>query len=70
MFLDRHNQVDLGFRKLFRTGKYTWSGQVDIFNLTNMSTIKSQNQTYGTSLGTPLSILQPRTLRLAMQMRF
>jgi hypothetical protein len=43
---------------------------VDIFNLTNASTVKTQNQTYGTSLGTPLSILQPRTLRLAMQMRF
>ena len=69
-FLPRHNQVDIGFRKLFRTGKYTWSGQADIFNVTNMSTIKSANQTYGTSLGTPLSILQPRTLRLAMQMRF
>ena len=69
-FLPRHNQVDIGFRKLFRTGKYTWSGQMDIFNVTNMSTIKSENQTYGTSLGTPLSILQPRTLRLAMQMRF
>ena len=70
MFLDRHNQVDLGFRKLFRTGTYQWSGQVDIFNLTNSNTVKSQNQTFGTNLGQPLSILQPRTLRLAMQMRF
>ncbi len=69
-FLPRHNQVDVGFRKLFRTGKYTWSGQADIFNVFNMATVKSENQTYGTSLGTPLSILQPRTLRLAMQMRF
>ena len=69
-FLDRQNQLDVGVRKLFRTGKFQWSGQADIFNLLNVSTIKTETQTLGPSLGRPTSIIQPRTLRLAAQMRF
>ena len=66
----RLNQLDLGFRKLFRVGRYQFSGQADIFNATNSSYIKSQTTTYGPSLGQVLSTLQPITLRLAAQMRF
>ncbi len=69
-FLDRQNQLDFGLRKLFRTGKMQWSGQLDIFNLINVANVKSETTTYGPSLGTPTSILQPRILRLAAQMRF
>jgi hypothetical protein len=69
-FLDRQNQLDFGVRKLFRTGKFQWSGQVDLFNLMNVSTIKSETTTFGPSLGRPTSIIQPRTLRLAVQKRF
>jgi hypothetical protein len=43
---------------------------MDIFNATNSSYVKSETRTYGPALGRPLSTLQPRTLRLAMQMRF
>jgi hypothetical protein len=69
-FLPRHNQLDLGFRKLFRTGKYQWSAQADIFNMNNSSRINSETTAFGPSLGRPSAILQPRTLRLAAQMRF
>jgi hypothetical protein len=69
-FYARQNQLDMGFRKLFRIGKYQLSGQVDLFNIVNSSYVKSQNITYGPSLGQPLDILQPRTLRLAAQLRF
>ena len=37
---------------------------------TNNNVVLTQNQTFGTSLGQPLSILQPRVLRLSAQMRF
>ena len=40
------------------------------FNIVNSSYVKSQNITIGTSLGQPLDILQPRTMRLAAQLRF
>jgi hypothetical protein len=69
-FYARQNQLDMGFRKLFRVGKYQLSGQVDLFNIVNSSYVKLQNITYGPSLGQPLDILQPRTLRLAAQLRF
>jgi hypothetical protein len=50
--------------------QYQFSGQVDLFNLFNSSYVQSQNVNFGASLGQPTKILQPRVLRLAMQMRF
>jgi Carboxypeptidase regulatory-like domain len=69
-YYGRMNQLDLGFRKLFRFGRYQYSAQADIFNFTNNDYVKAETRTVGTSLGRPTSNLQPRTLRLAVQMRF
>jgi hypothetical protein len=69
-YYGRQNQLDLGFRKLFRVGRYTYSGQADLFNFTNNGYVKTETRLIGTSLGNPTSNLQPRTLRLAVQMRF
>jgi hypothetical protein len=69
-FLERLNQLDLGVRKIFRVGKVRLSLQSDLFNAFNTSWIKSEVQVYGPTLGMPLDILQPRTLRLAMQYQF
>jgi hypothetical protein len=69
-YYGRQNQLDLGIRKLFRFGRYQYSGQVDIFNTFNNGYVKTETRTWGTSLGVPTSNLQPRTLRLAVQMRF
>ena len=66
----RQNQVDFGLRKLFRLKQYQFSGQMDLFNLLNSSYVQTQNVNYGPALGTPTKILQPRLLRLAVQMRF
>ena len=56
-YYERQNQLDMGFRKIFRVGRYQLSGQVDFFNIVNSSYVKSQNITIGTSLGQPLDIL-------------
>jgi hypothetical protein len=69
-YLARHNQLDLGVRKLFKIGRYQWSGQADVFNVTNSSRINAETQVYGPNLGRPTAILQPRMLRLAAQLRF
>jgi hypothetical protein len=69
-FYGRQNQLDMGFRKLIRFGRYQLSAQADIFNIANTSYVKNQNITLGSSLGQPLDVLQPRTLRLAAQLRF
>ena len=69
-YYGRQNQVDVGLRKLFKVGKYQFSGQMDLFNVLNVSYVKTQNTTFGSSLGQPLDVLNPRLLRLAVQMRF
>ena len=69
-YYGRQTQLDVGLRKLFKIQKYQFSGQLDVFNALNTSYVKDQNITFGTSLGQPLAILNPRLLRLAMQMRF
>ena len=69
-YYERQNQFDFGVRKLFRIGRYQVSAQADVFNIVNSSYVKNQNITWGTSLGQPLDVLQPRTLRLAGQFRF
>ncbi len=69
-YYQRQSQFDIGFRKLFRFGRKQISAQADIFNIVNSSYVKNQNITWGSSLGQPLDILQPRTLRLAAQFRF
>ncbi len=73
-FYARQNQLDMGVRKLFRFGRYQLSGQFDLFNITNSAYIKSQNITFNpannAAFGTPLDILNPRTLRLAAQLKF
>jgi hypothetical protein len=66
----RHNQWDLGVRKIFRVRKVQYSAQADIFNLNNSSRVSAATQALGPSLGRPSAILQPRLLRLAVQMRF
>ena len=65
-----HNQWDFGVRKIFKVRKVQYSAQADIFNLNNSSRVSAETQAFGPSLGRPTAILQPRLLRLAVQMRF
>jgi hypothetical protein len=69
-YYDRLNQLDLGFRKIFRIRTMQFSGQADIFNATNTPYVKSQTTTLGGSFGNVLGTLQPITMRLALQMKF
>jgi hypothetical protein len=66
----RYNQLDLNFKKNFRAGRKTFSGQVDLFNALNGNAIFTRNSVIGTSLGQVQTILQGRIIRLAFQMRF
>ena len=66
----RQNQFDWGLRKLFKVKQYQFSAQLDLFNALNSSYVQTQIVNSGPTLGTPTKILQPRLLRLAMQMRF
>jgi hypothetical protein len=70
LFYPRYNQLDLNFKKNFRAGRKTFSGQMDLFNALNGNAIFSRNSSIGSSLGQVTSILQGRIVRLAFQMKF
>jgi hypothetical protein len=69
-YLSRWNQFDLSVRRTFRVGRLNVDGSLDVFNATNSSVVLAQNQAFGTSLGAPQNILQPRLLRISSTMRF
>jgi len=78
----RWNQTDFGVRRTFRLPHgVVLQGQVDIFNLFNSNAVLSEGTAMSTlvtpflsadpnSGGTPLTILNPRLVRLAAQFRF
>jgi hypothetical protein len=70
-FPDRWNQLDVGFKRIFRfAGGREVHAQADIFNFLNSNVVLTENQTFGPTLGQPLTLLQPRLLRLAVQIKF
>jgi Carboxypeptidase regulatory-like domain len=70
LYYPRYNQVDLNFKKNFRFGTKTFSGQIDFFNVLNANAIFARQDAVGNSLGDVTTILQGRLTRLAFQMRF
>ena len=60
-YYGRQNQLDVGARKFFRIQRYQFSAQADVFNVLNVSYVKNQNVTLGSSFGQPLDVLQPRS---------
>jgi hypothetical protein len=69
-YLDRWNQVDVRLAKKFKVRQVNLQGQLDIFNILNSSSILSTNETFGSSLDRPASILQGRLLAVGMQLSF
>jgi hypothetical protein len=69
-YLDRWNQVDVRLAKKFQVQRVRFQGQVDIFNILNASSILSTNETFGSSLDRPTSILQGRLIAIGAQMTF
>jgi hypothetical protein len=69
-YLDRWNQLDLSFRKVFTIGRYRVDGALDMFNALNSNVVLSQNQNFGPTLGQPLAVLQGRLLRISSQIKF
>ncbi len=68
LYLPRWTQVDINFRKNFRSGRKRFVIQADFFNALNGNGIWATNNSIGGSLGQVTSILQGRLPRLAFQM--
>ena len=68
---DRWNQLDLSLKRLFKPkGTWTVQPQVDVYNVLNANPVLTQNQAYGAALDQPLTILQGRIVRAALQVKF
>jgi hypothetical protein len=69
-YLSRWNQIDVRLAKKFRVRNVNFQGQLDMFNILNASSILTVNETYGSSLDHPTSILQGRLFAFGAQMNF
>ena len=69
-FLDRYNQWDLSLKRTFRAGGMEIVPSMDIYNLTNASTVLGQTQTFGGALGRPSGTMPGRFVRLGALIRF
>jgi hypothetical protein len=69
-YLKRWNQIDVRLAKKFHVGRMNFQGQLDTFNILNASSILSTNETFGSSLDRPTSILQGRLFAVGAQMNF
>jgi hypothetical protein len=69
-FLNRWQQLDVDGRRTFKIGKYQWTGILNVYNTLNSNVVLTENQTFGPALGQPLTILQGRIFRAALQMKF
>jgi hypothetical protein len=69
-YLGRWNQLDLGFKRIFRFATRQLQADINVFNVTNLNTILGQSTTFGPNLGRPSAILKGRMLRLAVQAKW
>jgi hypothetical protein len=62
--------LDLNLRKVFVVGRARLEPGVDLYNVFNTNPVLTENQQFGSSLGTPMRILQGRLMRLTTQINF
>ena len=67
---DRVNQLDLSVSKVFRARGMRLTPQVDLFNILNVNPVTQQINTFGSSLGNVQAVLDPRLIRVGLQMAF
>jgi hypothetical protein len=70
LFGERWDQLDVNFKKNIRYGNKVHTFQLDIFNVFNNNSIRTMNDTVGTSLGQVTAIMPGRFPRLAYQFKW
>jgi hypothetical protein len=76
----RLNQLDVGFRKVFQIReKVTAMGEVQFFNVKNSNAVLTESYALGSSIkpyvsggpgGVPTAVINPRMMRLNLQLKF
>ena len=64
------NQLDMSFRKAFRSGGKVYQPRLDIYNLANSSTIIARSTTLGPSYLAVNGIQRGRMIKLGMHVDF
>ncbi len=70
LYVERLNQIDLRFAKLFRINSTRTSINFDFYNVTNSNSITGENFAYGPTWTAPTSILTPRLFKFGVQFDF
>jgi hypothetical protein len=63
-------QLDMSFKKIFRTGNRTFEPRLDLYNLMNSATIINRTTTLGSSYGAVNGIQRGRLIKLGMNFDF
>ena len=69
-YAEHINQLDFRVAKLLRFGRTRTSLNFDVANITNANTFQAINGAYGPSWQYPLTILDPRLIKLSAQFEF
>jgi hypothetical protein len=70
MFGDRLNQLDYRVTKTFTIGGVRAQGQVEMYNLLNVSPVLVQNNAYGSAWQQPTAVLPGRFVKFGIQLNF
>ena len=63
-------QLDMSFKKIFRSGNRTLEPRLDLYNLMNSATIINRTTTLGSSYGAVNGIQRGRLIKLGMNFDF
>jgi hypothetical protein len=69
-YLPRWNQLDVHFTRAFKMNRLAIKPTFEVFNLLNTSVVLNQNQTFGPTLGQPLTTLQGRLMKFSAMIKF
>ena len=70
LFTERWDQLDINFKKNIRYGNKVHTFQLDVFNVFNNNSIRTQTDTVGANLGQVTAIMPGRFPRLAYQFKW
>jgi outer membrane receptor protein involved in Fe transport len=68
--LGRLNQFDLRFTKIVAVGRGRIDLNVDVYNAFNSDAILVQNNTFGAAWQRPITVIQPRFVKLSARWDF
>jgi hypothetical protein len=68
--LPKMNQLDMSFRRAFRSGAKVLQPRIDLFNMLNAATVLSRTTVLGPNLGSINSIQRGRMIKVAMSYDF